>query len=65
MRRPGQPVWGDTLQTYPLADVTSFEVRKTDTGMTVLAVALGVALTVAFIVAVGSSFEIGDFGLGR
>ena len=65
MRRAGQPVWGDTLQTYPLADVTRFEVRKTDTGMTVLAVALSVALAVAFVVAVGSNFEFGDFGLGR
>ncbi len=65
MRRPGQRVWGDTLQTYPLADVTKFEVRKSDTGMTVLAVALGVALTVAFVVAFRSSFEPAGFGLGR
>ncbi len=57
--------WGDTLQTYPLADVTKFEVRKTDTGKTVLVVALTVALAVAFIVAVGSSFEFGGGGLGQ
>jgi hypothetical protein len=30
--RTGQPVWGDTLQTYPLADVTEFEVRQIDKG---------------------------------
>jgi len=52
-------VWGDTLQTYPLADVTRFEVRKTDTGKTVLAVALSVALAVALTAAALSSFEIG------
>ncbi len=65
MRRPGQPVWGDTLQTYPLADVTRFEVRKTDTGKTVLAVALAVALTVVFAVAAVSSIECCVGGLGR
>ncbi len=40
--RTGQPVWGDTLQTYPLADVTEFEVRKTDTRKTI-ALGLGLA----------------------
>ena len=64
-RRAGQPVWGDTLQTYPLADVTKFEVRKSDTGMTVLTVALSVAVGVALVAAFASNFEPGGFGLGR
>ncbi len=32
--RTGQPVWGDTLQTYALADVTVVEVRQKDKGRT-------------------------------
>jgi hypothetical protein len=53
MRRPGQPVWGDTLQTYPLADVTKLEVRQTDGLRTFgLAVGIGAALfTVAAMIA--------------
>ena len=45
--RTGQPVWGDTLQTYALADVTVFEVRQKDKGRTRLLVA-GVAIIAFF-----------------
>jgi len=53
--RTGQPVWGDTLQTYALADVTVFEVRQKDKGRTRLlvgglvltAVAVGLAIWMA------------------
>ena len=46
-------IWGDTLQTYPLADVTKLEVRKTDGLRTFgLAVGIGAALfTVAAMIA--------------
>ena len=53
--RTGQPVWGDTLQTYALADVTVFEVRQKDKGRTnaligglvVIAVVAGLAILIA------------------
>ncbi len=60
-RRSGQPVWGDTLQTYPLADVTKLEVRKTDVVGTVGLVVVG---TVAAFLTVGTLYFIGTGGLG-
>ena len=47
--RTGQPVWGDTLQTYPLADVMVFEERKTDTVRIVVTSAVAVALVAGFV----------------
>jgi len=65
-RSTGQPVWGDTLQTYPLADVTRFEVRKTNVVGTVgLVVGIGAALFIVAGVIAASSFGSGGFGLGR
>ena len=43
-------IWGDTLQTYPLADVTKLEVRKTD-GLRTFGLVVGI--TAAALVAAG------------
>ncbi len=54
--RTGQLVWGDTLHTYPLADVTRFEVRKTDVVGTVgLVAGIGAALLIVTAVVIGST----------
>ncbi len=55
----GQPVWGDTLQTYPLADVTEFEVRKTDRRKTIALVGglAGIAFLAAMTIWIAVSFS--------
>ncbi len=57
--RTGQPVWGDTLQTYPLADVTEFEVRKTDRRKTIALVGglAGIAFLAAMTIWIAVSFS--------
>ncbi len=57
-RRAGQPVWGDTLQTYPLADVMVFEVGKTAVVRIVVISALAVAFVAGFL-AFTTSLEAG------
>ena len=57
--RTGQPVWGDTLQTYPLADVTEFEVRQIDKGRSgalIGGLAL-IAVMVAYAIALDRGFR--------
>ena len=55
-RRAGQPGWGDTLQTYPLADVMVFEVRESDTVRTVGQTAAALAFAGGFWVLVITQF---------
>ena len=57
-RSTGQPVWGDTLQTYPLADVMVFEVGKTAVVRIVVISALAVAFVAGFL-AFTTSLEAG------